>query len=228
MPWFVSVSNRTSCNCPLLFAYKHGQLDGQMIPCLQSMSGYETAEQMHRCRFDERQDQCAKTIESLTEWNQTDSTSIRLMNSWLFDRDLLRQLYDRNYLSCSANFSFFTSSSIVVRSRLFDNFGLVLGIILGTFLFLLIIVVALLNGLQYKMREYDEAWTWRRTMSWSQLRRTLSQTSLRRSRRDLRTVNERTIATSKSDNQLDRLRTEQDDFRKSQSIQEDLKKFQRM
>ncbi|CAF4824708.1 unnamed protein product, partial [Rotaria socialis] len=64
--------------------------------------------------------------------------------------------------------------------------------------------MALLNGLQYKIREYDETWTWRRNISWTSLRRTLSQTSLRRSRRDLRTTTENVI-TSKSDNQLDRL-----------------------
>jgi hypothetical protein len=88
--------------------------------------------------------------------------------------------------------------------------------------------MALLNGLQYKMREYDETWTWRRNMSWTTLRRTLSQTSLRRSRRDLRTINNPVI-TSKSDNQLDRLRYDDDDqefdynLKQSQSIQEDFK-----
>jgi hypothetical protein len=70
--------------------------------------------------------------------------------------------------------------------------------------------MALLNGLQYKMREYDESWTWRRNMSWTSLRRTLSQSSLRRSRRDLRTINGN-VTTSKSDNRLDRLRHDQAD-----------------
>jgi hypothetical protein len=88
--------------------------------------------------------------------------------------------------------------------------------------------MALLNGLQYKMREYDETWTWRRNISWTTLRRTISQTSLRRSRRDLRTINNSGI-TSKSDNQLDRLRDDDDqefdyDLKQSQSIQENLKK----
>jgi hypothetical protein len=96
--------------------------------------------------------------------------------------------------------------------------------------------MALLNGLQYKMREYDESWTWRRNMSWTSLRRTISQTSLRRSRRDLRTLNGHGI-TSKSDNQLDRLRhdqqdnTEQEldyDLKHFQSIQENLKKITRI
>ena len=70
--------------------------------------------------------------------------------------------------------------------------------------------MALLNGLQYKMREYDEAWTWRRNMSWTSLRRTISQTSLRRSRRDLRTI-QGNVVTSKSENQLDRLRVQHDE-----------------
>ena len=70
--------------------------------------------------------------------------------------------------------------------------------------------MGLLNGLQYKMRECDETWTWRRNMSWTSLRRTISQTSLRRSRRDLRIINDN-ITTSKSENQLDCLRYEQDD-----------------
>jgi hypothetical protein len=86
----------------------------------------------------------------------------------------------------------------------------VIGIILAIFIILLILVMGLLNGLQYKMREYDESWTWRRNMSWTSLRRTLSQSSLRRSRRDLRTINGN-VTTSKSDNRLDRLRHDQAD-----------------
>jgi hypothetical protein len=96
--------------------------------------------------------------------------------------------------------------------------------------------MALLNGLQYKMREYDETWTWKRNMSWTSLRRTLSQTSLRRSRRDLRATNGN-VTTSKSDNQLDRIRYDQADSDEQEldneiiqtqcmntSIQENLKK----
>ncbi|CAF1619960.1 unnamed protein product, partial [Rotaria magnacalcarata] len=114
-----------------------------------------------------------------------------------------------NYFSCSFNYSLFRSP-FIIRSRLFDNIGLIIGIILGVFIILLILVMALLNGLQYKIREYDETWTWRRNMSWTSLRRTLLQTALRRSRRDLRTTTENVI-TSKSDNQLDRLRYEHAD-----------------
>lgn len=73
-------------------------------------------------------------------------------------------------------------------------------------------------------------------MSWTSLRRTISQTSLRRSRRDLRTINGN-VTTSKSDNQLDRLRYDQADSDEQEldndpiqtqctntSIQENLKK----
>jgi hypothetical protein len=231
MPWLVSISNRTKCNCPLLYAFKHGQLDGQYVPCLQTMSGRETAEQMNRCEFDRVEQQCQSIVQSLTNHNSTRDTSF----SMEFDPILLRQSLDTTYLSCSFNYSLVNSSSIV-RSRLWDHLGLVIGIILGIFMFLLIVVMALLNGLQYKMREYDESWTWRRTMSWTTLRRTLSQTSLRRSRRDLRMPNGHDLL-SKSDNQLDRLKFEttdgdehpvDNDMRKSQSIQENLRKFQRI
>jgi len=223
--WFFPNSNVTICNCPLLYAYKQGQLDGQFIPCLHSMSGYETARQMNECDFDRIENNCHTTLESLIDLNNTNENP-----SFELDNLLIRQLYDQNYLSCSFNYSY-SSSTIIIRSRLFNNFGLIIGIIFLTFIFLLILVIALLNGLQYKMREYDETWTWRRNMSWTTLRRTLSQTSLRRSRRDLRTINNYDI-TSKSDNQLDRLRYEQQDsldqeldynLKQSQSIQENLK-----
>src|SRR5262249_8851774 len=52
IPWFILNSNLTICNCPLLYAYKHGQLDGQLISCLHSLSGYETARLMNECDFD--------------------------------------------------------------------------------------------------------------------------------------------------------------------------------
>ena len=234
VPWVFSVSNTTACNCPLLFAYKHGQLDGQSISCLNSMSGHETAKQMMLCDFDWLEKHCDDRIQSLTDLNGTHETSLGVFNSVELDHVLLRQLYDNNYLSCSHNYSIL-ASSILVRSRLLDNLGLVLGIIFGVFILLLIVVMALLNGLQYKMREYDESWTWRRAMSLTTLRRTLSQTSLRRSRRDLRTLNGHGVV-SKSDNQLDRLRAEQvdsddpdveHDLKKSQSIQDDFKKCPR-
>ena len=198
-------SNTTNCNCPLLFAYKHGQLDGQMISCIGTMSGYESAEKMDRCHFDEKTKICEEMVQSLIDRkNQTNQ-----FQSIEIDHFLLRQLYDPNYLMCSYNYTFFTSSSsLLVRSRLFNSLGLVIGIILAIFIILLILVMALLNGLQYKMREYDETWTWRRNMSWTSLRRTISQTSLRRSRKDLRTINGN-VTTSKSDNQLDRLRYDQ-------------------
>jgi hypothetical protein len=230
VPWLFPNLNTTICNCPLLFAYKHGQLDGQIIPCIRSMSGHETARQMNECNFDQKQSTCSSTLQSLTDLNNN-HTQTMILNSYEIDNSLIRQLYDRNYLSCSYNYSSF-SSALIVRSRLFDNLGLVIGIILAIFIILLILVMALLNGLQYKMREYDETWTWRRNMSWTSLRRTLSQTSLRRSRRDLRTLNGNGL-TSKSDNQLDRLRYEQADsddqeldheFVQSRSIQENLKK----
>lgn len=75
--------------------------------------------------------------------------------------------------------------------------------------------MALLNGLQYKIREFDETFTWRRNVSWTTLRRTLSQNSLRRSRRDLRSIQRDQRLTSKSENELDRFR--------SQSIENDFK-----
>jgi hypothetical protein len=190
------------------------------------MSGYETAREMNKCDFDRLVNHCHTTLESLIDLNNTNENP-----STELDNLFIRQLYDRNYLSCSLNYSSL-SSTIIIRSRLFNHFGVVIGIIFSIFLFLLILVMALLNGLQYKMREYDETWTWRRNMSWTTLRRTLSQTSLRRSRRDLRTINSHGI-TSKSDNQLDRLRYDQEDIddqeldyhlKQSQSIQEDLKR----
>ena len=187
------------CNCPLLYAYKQGQLDGQIIPCLRSMSGHEAARQMDACAFDQLENTCQSTLEYLIDLNNTNENP-----SSELDNIFIRQLYDRNYLSCSLNYSSY-SSTIIIRSRLFNHFGFVIGLIFCIFIFLLILVIALLNGLQYKMREYDETWTWRRNMSWTTLRRTLSQTSLRRSRRDLRAMNNQGV-TSKSDNQLDRLR----------------------
>jgi len=222
IPWIFLNSNLTICNCPLLYAYKHGQLDGQLIPCLHSMSGYETARLIHECNFDRIENNCHTTLESLIDINNTNENP-----SFELDYLLIRQLYDKNYLTCSFNYSLL-SSTIIIRSRLLNNFGIVIGIILTIFIFLLILVMALLNGLQYKMREYDETWTWRRNMSWTTLRRTLSQTSLRRSRRDLRTINNPVI-TSRSENQLDRLRYDDDDqefdynLKQSQSIQEDFK-----
>jgi hypothetical protein len=194
------------------------------------MSGYETAREMNKCDFDRLVNHCHITLESLIDLNNTNENP-----SSELDNLFIRQLYDRNYLSCSLNYSSL-SSTIIIRSRLFNHFGVVIGIIFSIFLFLLILVMALLNGLQYKMREYDETWTWRRNMSWTTLRRTLSQTSLRRSRRDLRTINSHGI-TSKSDNQLDRLRYDQEDIddqeldyhlKQSQSIQEDLKRINRI
>ncbi|CAF3680045.1 unnamed protein product [Adineta steineri] len=235
IPWLFSSTNSTICNCPLFYAYKHGQLDGQLIPCLHSMSGRETAEKMNECDFNRIEKNCHSTLQSLTDLTTTNETPSIIFNSFELDNLLIRQLYDKNYLTCSFNYSSL-SSTMIIRSRLFNNFGIVIGIILGIFIILLILVMALLNGLQYKMREYDESWTWRRNMSWTTLRRTLSQTSLRRSRRDLRTINSHGI-TSKSDNQLDRLRYDQQDiddrelnydFKQSQSIQEDLKRMNRI
>jgi len=173
------------------------------------MSGHETARQMNECYFDQKENLCHSTLQSLTDLNNHTMIDTIISNSLEIDNFLIRQLYDKNYLSCSYNYSLF-SSSFIVRTRLFHNFGLIIGIILAIFIILLILVMALLNGLQYKMREYDETWTWRRNMSWTSLRRTLSQTSLRRSRRDLRVTNGN-VTTSKSDNQLDRLKYEQAD-----------------
>ncbi|CAF3575153.1 unnamed protein product [Rotaria socialis] len=208
-PWLFSNSNTTICNCPLLAANKHGKLDGQIIPCIRSMSGHETAQKMDECDFERKEIGCHSTLESLTDLRNNTTPHSMISNSLDIDNFLIHQLYDKNYLSCSFNYSLFRSP-FIIRSRLFDNIGLIIGIILGVFIILLILVMALLNGLQYKIREYDETWTWRRNMSWTSLRRTLSQTSLRRSRRDLRTTTENVI-TSKSDNQLDRLRYEHAD-----------------
>lgn len=207
-PWLFS--NTSICNCPLLFAYKLGQLDGQYISCIRALSGHETARLMDQCYFDRKESHCRSIIDSLTDINS--NQTITRTNLFEIDSQLIRQLYDRNYLACSLNYSIFSSSSssLLIRSRLLNNFGLVLAIILAIFVILLILVMALLNGLQYKMREYDEAWTWRRNMSWTSLRRTISQTSLRRSRRDLRTI-QGNVVTSKSENQLDRLRVQHDE-----------------
>jgi hypothetical protein len=209
IPWLFPNSNTTICNCPLLFAYKYGQLDGQIIPCIRAMSGYESARKMDECHFERKEKTCYSTIQSLTDLDNNTITQTMISNSLEVDNFLIRQLYDVNYLTCSYNYTSFPSS-LIVRSRLFNNLGLVIGIILAIFIILLILVMALLNGLQYKMREYDETWTWRRNMSWTSLRRTISQTSLRRSRRDLRTINGNVTA-SKSDNQLDRLPSDQAD-----------------
>lgn len=194
------------------------------------MSGHETGEKMNSCDFNQIEHTCHSTLQSLTDLHPTNETSSIIFHSYELDNLLIRQLYDRNYLSCSFNYSSLSSSStLIIRSRLLNNFGFVIGIILGIFIILLILVMALLNGLQYKMREYDETWTWRGNMSWTTLRRTLSQTSLRRSRRDLRCHG----ITSKSDNQLDRLRYDQQDIddqeltydlKQSQSIQENLRR----
>jgi hypothetical protein len=223
VPWLFPNLNLTMCNCPLLYAYKHGQLDGQLIPCLHSMSGHETAQQMNDCDFDRIEKHCHSTLQTLTNLNITNENLSTIFYSFELDNSLIRQLYDKNYLSCSFNYSSL-SSTLTIRPRLFNHFGFVIGIILGIFIILLILVMALLNGLQYKMREYDDAWTWRGNMSWTTLRRTLSQTSLRRSRRDLRTLNSHGI-TSKSDNQLDRLRHDQQD-NNDQELDYDLKQFQ--
>ncbi|CAF3607020.1 unnamed protein product [Rotaria sordida] len=189
VPWLFSMSNLTICNCPLFYAYKHGQLDRQLIPCLNSMSQYEIIQQMNECNFDRIENNCHLTLQSLTNINNTnENLSSKIFHSFELNNLLIQQLYDKNYLSCSFNYSLL-SSTLIIRSRIFNNFGLIIGIILCIFITLLIIVIALLNGLQYKMREYDETWTWRRNMSWTTLRRTLSQTSLRRSRRDLCTLN---------------------------------------
>ncbi|CAF3538169.1 unnamed protein product [Adineta steineri] len=209
IPWLFSNSNTTICNCPLLFAYKLGQLDGQVIPCIHALSGHETAFKMDECHFNRKENLCSSTLQTLMDFNHNSTSYSIITNSLELDNSLIRQLYDKNYLSCSYNYSSYPST-FIVRTRLFNNLGLVIGIILAIFIILLILVMALLNGLQYKMREYDESWTWRRNMSWTSLRRTISQTSLRRSRRDLRTING-TVTTSKSDNQLDRLRYDQAD-----------------
>jgi hypothetical protein len=189
------------------------------------MSGHEAARQMDECDFNRLENTCQTTLEYLLDLNNTNENSPLELDNFS-----IRQLYDRNYLSCSLNYSSY-SSTIIIRSRLFNHFGFVIGMIFCIFIFLLILVIALLNGLQYKMREYDETWTWRRTMSWTTLRRTFSQTSLRRSRRDLQTMNSHGI-TSRSDNQLDRLRYDEDeinyDLKQSQSIQEDLKRTIRL
>lgn len=227
--WLFSRGDSSNCNCPLLFAYQHGKLNRQSLDCLQSMSTHELTRQINQCQFESRKNICRNNLELFLDNNHSDEN----LPSTEF---LLRQLYDRKYLTCSLNYSSFTSN-IVIRSRLFNHFAIVLGIIFFLLIFLLILVIALLNGLQYKMREYDETWTWRNNMSWTTLRRTLSQTSLRRSRRDIRTIDRHGII-SKSDNQLDRLKKEQDldddvdeqqqqfdhDLKQSQSITED---FQR-
>jgi hypothetical protein len=199
------------------------------------MSGHETAHKMDECHFNQKETTCHSTLQSLTDLSNNSTTDTTILNSFELDNTLIRQLYDVNYLSCSYNYSSY-SSAFIVRTRLFNNLGLIIGIILAIFIILLIIVMGLLNGLQYKMREYDETWTWRRNMSWTSLRRTISQTSLRRSRRDLRIING-TVTTSKSDNQLDGLRYEQADSDEQEldndcvpsqcmqtSIQENLKK----
>ncbi|CAF1651218.1 unnamed protein product, partial [Adineta ricciae] len=183
IPWRFSISNFTTCNCPLLYAFQHGQVDEQLIPCR-----HQTDELIKQCDFNRIRMECQTAIEALTNLNATNDTSTVAHHSNEFDNSLIRQLYDRNYLSCSFNYSSLPSTSLV-RLGLLNNFSLVLGIIFGIFILLLVIVMGLLNGLQYKMREYDETWTWRRNMSWTTLRRTISQTSLRRSRRDLRTIN---------------------------------------
>ena len=199
------------------------------------MSGHETGQQMIECDFDRIENNCHSTLQILTDLNTTNENPSPIFYSYELDNLLIRQLYDKNYLSCSFNYSTL-SSTLIIRPRLLNHFGFVIGIILVIFIILLILVMALLNGLQYKMREYDESWSWRGNMSWTTLRRTLSQTSLRRSRRDLRTFNGHGI-TSKSDNQLDRLRhdqqdnTEQEldyDLKQFQSIQENLKKITRI
>ncbi|CAF3334010.1 unnamed protein product [Rotaria socialis] len=233
VPWIFPTLNSTICNCPLLYAYKHDQLDRESILCLNSTSPLKTIQQMNECDFDRIENNCHLTIQSLTNLNNTIETSSKSFHSFELDNLLIQQLYDRNYLSCSFNYSLLSSTSIV-RSRLFNHFGFVIGIILSIFIVLLVIVIALLNGLQYKMREYDETWTWKRNISWSTLRRTISQTSLRRSRRDLSTLNSHAIVVSKSDNQLDRIRHERQcgdnkefdySIKQSQSIQENFKQF---
>ncbi|CAF1556954.1 unnamed protein product [Adineta ricciae] len=207
IPWLFSSSNATGCTCPLLFAYKLGQLDGQLIPCIRALTGHEAARKMDECHFTRKEQTCHSTLQSLTDLNPNSTSPSSVTNYLEIDNAMVRQVYDISYLSCSYNYSTY-SSTYFVRTRVFNNLGLVVGIILAIFIILLILVMALLNGLQYKMREYDETWTWRRNMSWTSLRRTISQTSLRRSRRDLRTINGN-VTTSKSENQLDRLRSDQ-------------------
>ena len=94
--------NSTICNCPLLFAYKHGQLDGQIIPCIRTMSGYESARRMDECQFERRENTCHSTVQSLTDF---DNHTISPSNSLEIDHFLIRQLYDDNYLTCSYNYT---------------------------------------------------------------------------------------------------------------------------
>ena len=219
-----SFGNSSNCNCPLFYAYQHGKLDRQAIGCLHSISGEEFTRLIDQCQFEHQMNVCRNHLERFLDNNMNEENPSSDF--------VLRQLYDRNYLTCSLNYSSFTSN-VIIRSRLFNHFAVVLGMIFILLIFLLILVIALLNGLQYKMREYDETWTWRSNMSWTTLRRTLSQTSLRRSRRDVRTIY-RHGRTSKSDNQLDRLKKEQDlggddpfvdyDLKQSQSIEDDFKR----
>lgn len=236
VPWIFPISNTTIiCNCPLLYAYKKGQINRSSIPCLNSLSPNEITQQINECDFDRLENSCHSIIQSLTNLNSTNENPSKLFHSFELNNFLMQQLYDKNYLSCSLNYSSVTSTPLV-RSRLFNNVGFVIGIILSIFLALLILVITLLNGLQYKMREYDETWTWRRNMSWTTLRRTISQSSIRRSRRDLSTLNSHGVL-SKSDNQLDRIRHEQKckdnqeydhNLKQSQSIQENLKKLNKI
>ncbi|CAF0771461.1 unnamed protein product, partial [Didymodactylos carnosus] len=247
--------SNSSCNCPLLFAYKNGRLDGQIIDCIRKHSGKESALAINECKFDQIKEFCSEIFDlfnqatkQYSDNDQNNSTTTKqftpslweyskarqTQQKWM-DKDLsntylnpvtLRQIVDINYLKCNMNFSY--TSPIIIRTKL-GNLGLVIGIIIGIFVLLLIIVMALLNGVQYKMREYDPEWTYRRNISWTSLRRTLSQTSLRRSRRDLRItgvtsnesdINDRRI--SRSDNQLDRLQyhdTEQSQLFEIQNCQ---------
>ena len=168
------------------------------------MSSHEIIQQTKECNFDRVENQCYSELQSLTNLNHTNDNLSDIFNSFELDNLLLRQLYNRNYLSCSFNYSSL-SSTLIVRSHLFNHFGLVISIIFVALIILLIFVIALLNNLQYKIEEYDEVETRRQSISWTTLRRTISQTSLRRSRKDLRTLNIYGIS-SKSDNQLDRLK----------------------
>jgi hypothetical protein len=75
IPWLFLNSNTTICNCPLLFAYKYGQLDGQIIPCIRAMSGYESARKMDECYFERKEKTCYSTVQSLTDLDNNTITS---------------------------------------------------------------------------------------------------------------------------------------------------------
>jgi hypothetical protein len=171
-----SLIHTNTCQCSSIYAHRHEQSTDSSVRC-SSMNIV--------CHFDEHERMCRTIVNLLMN---TSTIDYHLLNIAEFDPFIYRYVHEQHYHTCSHNYSSF-SSTYNVRSQLLNHIGLVIGMCLMIFIVLFIVVLVLLNGLQYRLRDtYDDACT--------TLQRTFSQTSLRRSRKDLRTTNEHELPTT--------------------------------